>query len=103
VTKADAPVSPLAIAALSFAAFASAASTRVADPLLPRFDAEFAIGVGTAAQVVTAFSIAYGALQAFYGPIGDRFRQVPRCRMGVCRIRIDGALLRTGPDVRRPL
>jgi MFS family permease len=45
----------------------------VADPLLPRFDAEFAIGVGTAAQVVTAFSIAYGLLQAFYGPIGDRF------------------------------
>lgn len=73
MTKADAPVPPLAIAALSFAAFASAASTRVADPLLPRLDAEFDIGLGTAAQVVTAFSIAYGVLQAFYGPIGDRF------------------------------
>ena len=71
--KADVPFPPLAIAALSFAAFASAASARVADPLLPRLDAEFGIGLGAAAQVVTAFSIAYGVLQAFYGPIGDRF------------------------------
>ena len=66
-------VSNWAIAALSFAAFASAAATRVADPLLPRLDTEFGVGLGAAAQVVTAFSIAYGLLQAFYGPLGDRF------------------------------
>jgi predicted MFS family arabinose efflux permease len=61
------------IVALSVAAFAGAASTRVADPLLPRLDHEFGTGLGTAAQVITAFSVAYGLLQAFYGPVGDRF------------------------------
>ena len=59
-TSAPAPapaVSNWAIVALSFAAFASAAATRVADPLLPRLDADFGVGLGAAAQVVTAFSI----------------------------------------------
>src|SRR3954463_3999450 len=73
VSTADSPVPPLAIAALSFAAFASSASARIADPLLPRLDADFGIGLGATAQIVTAFSIAYGLLQAFYGPLGDRF------------------------------
>ena len=73
VWKTASPVSPFAFAALSFAAFGSAASTRVADALLPRLDADFGIGLGTAAQVVTAFAIAYGLFQAFYGPMGDRF------------------------------
>ncbi len=73
VTKATLPVPPFSIAALSFAAFESAASTRVTDALLPRLDADFGVGLGAAAQVVTAFSIAYGLFQAFYGPVGDRF------------------------------
>ncbi len=71
--RAPATVSPWAIAALSFAAFASSASIRVCDALLPRLDADFGVGLGTAAQVVTAFAIAYGLLQAFYGPLGDHF------------------------------
>jgi predicted MFS family arabinose efflux permease len=66
-------VPSLAIAALSFAAFAGAAGTRMGDPLLPRLDADFGIGLGSAAQIVTAFSIAYGLLQVFYGPVGDRY------------------------------
>lgn len=57
-----ASVSPWAIAALSFAAFASSASIRVCDALLPRLDADFGVGLGSAAQVVTAFAIAYGLL-----------------------------------------
>jgi len=65
-------VSPWAIAALSFAAFAASASMRVTDALLPTLDAEFGTGLGAAAQVVTAFAIAYGILQAPYGLIGDR-------------------------------
>ncbi len=70
---AAATVSPWAIAALSFAAFASSASIRVCDALLPRLDAEFGVGLGSAAQVITAFAIAYGLFQAFYGPLGDHF------------------------------
>ena len=62
-----------AIVALSFAACGSAAALRVCDPLLPRLTAEYGIGLGAAAQTVTAFAIAYGVLQLAYGPIGDRY------------------------------
>jgi predicted MFS family arabinose efflux permease len=68
-----AAASPLSIAALSFAAFASSASIRVCDALLPKFDADFGVGLGVAAQVVTAFAIAYGVFQALYGPLGDHY------------------------------
>lgn len=71
--RAKTPVPSLAIAALSFAAFGSAASMRVTDPLLPRLETEFGIGLATAAYVVIAFSLAYGMLQAFFGPVGDRY------------------------------
>jgi predicted MFS family arabinose efflux permease len=71
-TSAAGTVSPWAIAALSFAAFASAASIRVTDALLPQLDVEFGVGLGAAAQVVTAFAIAYGLMQAPYGIAGDR-------------------------------
>ena len=62
-----------AIVALSFAACGSAAALRVCDPLLPRLTTEFGIGLGVAAQSVTAFAIAYGVLQLAYGPVGDRY------------------------------
>lgn len=62
-----------AIPALSFAAFASAASMRVTDALLPRLDAEFGVGLGHAASVVTAFAIAYGIAQVVYGVAGDHW------------------------------
>ena len=67
------PTPTRAIVALSFAACGSSAALRVCDPLLPRLTAEFGIGLGVAAQAVTAFAIAYGVLQLAYGPIGDRF------------------------------
>jgi predicted MFS family arabinose efflux permease len=62
-----------AIVALSFGACGSAAALRACDPLLPRLSAEYAVGLGTAAQTVTAFAVAYGVLQLAYGPIGDRY------------------------------
>jgi len=61
------------IALLSCAAFASAASLRVCDPLLPRIAETFAATTGDAARVVSVFAVAYGVLQAFYGPLGDHF------------------------------
>jgi predicted MFS family arabinose efflux permease len=66
-------VPPLAILALSLAAFASGTSLRVTDALLPRLAREFAVSLGDAASVITGFSIAYGLAQLFFGPIGDRF------------------------------
>ena len=61
------------IAFLAAAAFASAANMRISDPLLPQVAAEFATTAGVASVIVTFFTIAYGLLQAVYGPIGDRF------------------------------
>lgn len=68
-----APLPSIAIVALSFAAFASAISLRLTDALLPRLAAQFAVSLGDASAVITAFSIAYGLSQLFFGPIGDRF------------------------------
>ena len=63
----------LAIAGLALAALASGVSLRLADALLPRLAAEFQIPLGQAAQVITAFAVAYGLSQLVFGPLGDRF------------------------------
>ena len=61
-----------AVAILSIAAFASSASLRGTDALLPLLAAEFGTTPGAAASVITGFSIAYGLLQLVHGPIGDK-------------------------------
>src|SRR5689334_21188678 len=61
------------IVLLSAAAFASAATMRVADPLLPQVAAEFGTTAGAASVVATGFSVSYGLFQVLYGPLGDRF------------------------------
>jgi predicted MFS family arabinose efflux permease len=67
------PIPPFAIPALSLAAFGSAISLRVTDPLLPRLASEFGMSLGNVSYVITVFSIAYGLSQLFFGPVGDRF------------------------------
>ena len=58
---------------LALAAFASTSAFRVLDPALPQLSEQFNITTGRAADVVTWFALAYGLLQFFYGPVGDRF------------------------------
>lgn len=58
---------------LSLAAFASAASLRATDPLLPLIAAEYGASTGAASAAITAFALSYGLLQVVYGPLGDRF------------------------------
>lgn len=58
---------------LSLAAFASAASLRATDPLLPLIAHEYGVTTGAAAGAVTAFALSYGLLQLLVGPLGDRF------------------------------
>ena len=65
-----------AIFALSFAAFASAASLRVTDPSLTRIAGEYAVTLAVASYVITAYALAYGVLQIVFGPAGDRFGKV---------------------------
>jgi predicted MFS family arabinose efflux permease len=72
--SAAAPALPrFAVLVLSLAAFASGVSLRLTDPLLPLFSREFGVSLGSAAATITAFSIAYGLSQLFFGPVGDRF------------------------------
>jgi YNFM family putative membrane transporter len=65
------PVRPLVL--LATAGFASAAATRVADPLIPQLVAEFGTTAGAASIVATAFTVSYGLTQIACGPLGDRF------------------------------
>ena len=61
---------------LAVGAFASQASIRLADPMLPQLAAEFGTGVATLSGVITAFAVAYGLMQLFFGPMADRFGQL---------------------------
>ena len=61
-----------AVVLLSVAAFASAASARLCDPMLPHLADAFLVSQQDAARAVSSFSLAYGAFQVFYGPLGDR-------------------------------
>ncbi len=45
---------------------------RVCDPMLMALTTEFQVSVGEASHVISAFAVAYGCLQLFYGPLGDR-------------------------------
>ncbi|MDO9412399.1 MAG: MFS transporter [Pseudolabrys sp.] len=60
------------IVVMSLACFASGASMRVTDPLLPQVALDFNATVGAASWIVTAYVIPYGLTQAFSGAIGDR-------------------------------
>ena len=69
-----APGHPMrAIAALAIASFASQALVRTADTLLPQIAADFAVTVGVASIVITAYALTHGSMQFVTGPIADRF------------------------------
>ena len=61
-----------ALLALGAAAFASSATLRACDPLLPILAAEFGTSVALASQTVSWYALTYGALQLVYGPLADR-------------------------------
>ena len=62
-----------AVFLLSLAAFASAASLRATDPLLPQIAAYYGVTTGVASAAITAFALSYGLLQVVVGPLGDRY------------------------------
>jgi predicted MFS family arabinose efflux permease len=57
---------------LSLCGFASMASMRICDAMLPSLATEFSTTTGQAARAISGFALAYGVLQLFYGPLGDR-------------------------------
>lgn len=73
-----------AISLLSLAAFASSASVRLCDPMLPQLAHYFSTNTAEAAHVVSFFTVAYGLLQAFFGTLGDRigkYRLIAYCTL----------------------
>ncbi|PUE15942.1 MFS transporter [Limnohabitans sp. MMS-10A-160] len=58
---------------MALAGFASMVSMRMCDPMLVVLGQDFQVTTGEASSVVSAFAVAYGVMQLFYGPLGDRF------------------------------
>src|SRR5690242_18283017 len=67
------PSQTRAIVLLAVAGFAGQSMVRSADSLLPQIAADFAVTVGAASIVVSAYSLMHGSMQLVIGPIGDRF------------------------------
>jgi len=61
---------------LGTCSFASMASMRICDAMLPSLAAEFSTTTGQAARTISGFALAYGVLQLFFGPLGDRYGKV---------------------------
>ena len=60
------------LVAIGLAGFASMASMRACDSVLPALASGFAVSTSAAAQTISGFAIAYGFMQFFLGPLGDR-------------------------------
>jgi MFS transporter, YNFM family, putative membrane transport protein len=46
---------------------------RICDPMLPELSRFFQAPISEVSKVISFFAIAYGLMQLFYGPVGDRF------------------------------
>ncbi|HWS75434.1 MAG TPA: MFS transporter [Quisquiliibacterium sp.] len=57
---------------LAAASFASMASMRICDPMLPALASDFGVAAAAASGVVTLYAIGYGVSQLAHGPLGDR-------------------------------
>ncbi len=67
------PTNTRVILLLALAGFASMASMRITDAMLPALSQAFERPVADVAQNITVFAIAYGLMQLCYGPLGDRY------------------------------
>ena len=72
------------ILGVTLAAFCSMAAMRLSDPLLPAISNEFSILTGEAAQIASAFAIAYGISQFVFGPLADRYGKLRTLGWAVC-------------------
>lgn len=72
VSQKDGEVPRRAILLLALATFTAVACTRATDPLIDLIAKDFGVSAGSASIVITLYGMAYGLLQVFYGPVGDR-------------------------------
>jgi len=84
---------------LATGAFASQASMRVVDPMLPELARDFGTGITELSGAITAFAVAYGLMQLVYGPMADRLgklRVITWATMAAC-VLSGACALATGP------
>ena len=89
---------PAGLWLISLAAFSSMASMRVCDPMLVGLSQEFGVSVGEASQAISAFALAYGTLQLFYGPLGDRIGKLRVINVAVLACAVFSAITAMASD-----
>lgn len=97
MTTAQAERSSLRV--MGLAGFASMASMRLCDPMLVVLGQEFQVTTGEASRVVSAFAVAYGVLQLFYGPLGDRFGKLRVITLAVLACAVFSAVTSMAADL----
>jgi predicted MFS family arabinose efflux permease len=68
---------------LSLCGFTGALATRLLDPLLTSIASEFAVTVGVAALLSSAYALPFGLSQPFIGPLGDTFGKTVVIKVGI--------------------
>ena len=84
---------------MGLAGFASMASMRLCDPMLVVLGQEFQVTTGEASRVVSSFAVAYGVLQLFYGPLGDRFGKLRVITLAVLACAVFSAITSMASDL----
>ena len=84
---------------MGLAGFASMASMRMCDPMLMLLGQEFQVTTGEASRVVSSFAVAYGVLQLFYGPLGDRFGKLRVISLAVLACAVFSAITSMATDL----
>ncbi|RUP27788.1 MAG: MFS transporter [Curvibacter sp.] len=89
----------LTLRLLGLAAFGSMASMRVCDPMLGALGHDFHVSTGEASRVIASFAVAYGVLQLFYGPLGDRLGKIRVINLATAGCAVFSALTALAPSL----
>ncbi len=84
---------------MALAGFSSMVAMRMCDPMLVVLGQEFQVTTGEASLVVSAFAVAYGVMQLFYGPLGDRFGKLRVISLAALACAIFSAITSMAPSL----
>lgn len=77
----------------------SGLTIRIAEPLVPRVADEFDVGVGSAALLITGFTLSYGLFQLVHGPLGDRLGKLRTVTVALVLAGIASAACAAAPSL----
>jgi predicted MFS family arabinose efflux permease len=84
---------------MALAGFSSMVAMRMCDPMLVVLGQEFQVTTGEASRVVSAFAVAYGVMQLFYGPLGDRFGKLRVISLAALACAVFSAITSMAPSL----